>query len=140
MPRKSKPVAEATELGALRTRIRDAEKKYVPLARESIGIDAEGYETLALLVERGMGKPQDMLRQALATGLRVLEAGSKPATLVELVNATSVLFEGPPPPDPHAAQRLLDERRETQPSIIDVPLSQRRVDEDEEEEEGHETA
>jgi hypothetical protein len=68
-----------TELIAARERIRAAEKKQVPLVRESVGLDAEALNMLADLVERGLGKKLDVLRQALATGLRVLKVGSDPA-------------------------------------------------------------
>ena len=58
--------------------MRAAEKKLVPVVRESVGLDAEGLSNLVLLVERGVGKRTNILREALGSGLRVMVQGTTP--------------------------------------------------------------
>lgn len=75
---RTKKVKEDDPLKAIRDRIAAAEKAHLPVGRESIALDTEGYENLALCIERGLGKKVDVLREALATGLRVMVKGTDP--------------------------------------------------------------
>lgn len=68
----------AKPLSDVARRIAEAERKMQTLHREYVGIDAEGYENVAVLVERGFGKKVEVLRQALAAGLRAMKNGSEP--------------------------------------------------------------
>jgi hypothetical protein len=74
-PKKKRAPVNA-ELTEVRERIRAAEKKFAPIVREQVGLDAESFATVGTLVERGLGRKPEVLRQALETGLRVLLAGS----------------------------------------------------------------
>jgi hypothetical protein len=55
-----------------RAKIREAEKAMAPVLREDVGLDAASLDVLVELVQRGVGKKQDVLRTALATGLRAM--------------------------------------------------------------------
>ena len=78
VPRKSK-TRESSPLDAINDRIREAEAKLAPVSYERIGLDMDAVETVAVLVERGhFGKKPDVLRRALAAGLRALRAGTDP--------------------------------------------------------------
>jgi len=75
MPRPArKPGAKKPdpELAAIDARIREAEKAQAPVKRELVPLDKAGLERLATCVERGIGKKQAVLAQALAIGLQAL--------------------------------------------------------------------
>ena len=76
----SKPASEPSAIAAARARIREAEKGMGAGGRETVGIDIESYEMLATLVERKVGRRTEVLRLALATGLRVLLRGDDRTT------------------------------------------------------------
>ena len=84
-------------LVAIRERIKEAEKKARPIGRENVGVDGEGYETLAVLIERGLGAKTEVLRQALAAGLRALKASSEPERDYSVDVADNVIVDREPP-------------------------------------------
>lgn len=75
---RSRKAAAPSPLSDARAKIRDAEKNLVPLGREAVSVDAEGYEAIAALIGRGFGRKADVLRQALQTGLRGMVVASSP--------------------------------------------------------------
>ena len=76
----TKQPKKRSQLSPLQQRIRDAERRNSPIGTERVGIDEEGYEMVAVLCERGFGKKVEVLRQALASGLRAMKGASDPDT------------------------------------------------------------
>ena len=118
-----------SQLSPLQQRIRDAERKNSPIGTERVGIDEEGYEMVAVLCERGFGKKAEVLRQALASGLRAMKGASDPVTEpppyeyqppMEQESPLSNVFHGTVPfgatpiTTPPSQQRLLEESEETE--------------------------
>ena len=130
MPSQKQP-KKRSQLSPLQQRIRDAERKNSPIGTERVGIDEEGYEMVAVLCERGFGKKAEVLRQALASGLRAMKGASEPAEdsrpyeyVPPARTGESSLFIESTPRDtpwgltpivtPPSQQRLLEETEETE--------------------------
>lgn len=127
MPSQKQP-KKRSQLSPLQQRIRDAERKNSPIGTERVGIDEEGYEMVAVLCERGFGKKVEVLRQALASGLRAMKGASDPepepdwsavpdpivAQNVWVPPTLGVQFSTTPIITPPSQQRLLEESEETE--------------------------
>jgi hypothetical protein len=75
MPRRATKRGAPDPLAQLRARVREAERKFVPIGRVPVAIDAEGGTLLEELVARGAGKMNPVLQQALKIGLQVMHDG-----------------------------------------------------------------
>lgn len=92
---------------AYRARIREAEKKQSAVTRAQVGLSEESLESVAVLVERGVGRAGEVMREALERGLRVMLAASVPQDdpFFALPSLPAAPFAYVPPPNGFVATR-----------------------------------